>query len=320
MAIAVMNFQRNLPISDNGPERRRSGFTLVELLVVIAIIGVLIALLLPAIQAAREAARRTACANQLRQQAIAAQGYHDARKAFPPGGDVHRIAAQRGLSWRVWILPYMEQGQIYEAIGPIKNGGALQFDAYQSQMPGTFRCPSAETTSAELQFASFAGVAGDVRTGSTETLGNSTDPAYGLVGANGVFYPGSETRIGQITDGTSNTLAIGEQAYLFSPWMTGTRWFAGTPKLFSSDACHNFAYPINASHEQYGYYRSDNLRPPGAPNSITLNDLFFGSLHPGGAHFALADSSVHFLADATDLTVLQDAATIDGREVSQLSP
>src|SRR6187399_1689217 len=91
--------------------RLRGGFTLIELLVVIAIIGVLVALLLPAVQAAREAARRSSCSNNLRQIGLATQNFHDSRNVFPP----LRIAGGEGwASYFVLILPYMEQGSLYD--------------------------------------------------------------------------------------------------------------------------------------------------------------------------------------------------------------
>src|SRR3954452_496163 len=90
---------------------KSGGFTLIELLVALAIIGVLIGLLLPAAQAAREAARRIHCTNNLKQIALAAQGYHDAHGAFPMG--VHFIDHFNTASYLVGLTPYMEQQAVY---------------------------------------------------------------------------------------------------------------------------------------------------------------------------------------------------------------
>jgi type II secretory pathway pseudopilin PulG len=291
---------------------------LIELLVVIAIIAVLIAILLPAVQAAREASRRSHCANNLRQQSLAIQSYHDAMKQFPAGGKLHDIAGETGVSWRVLILPYLEQRSLYDEIGPVKNGGATSWTEPQSKMPATFRCPSLDQDGGELQTSSYWGVGGFPKTG--ETIGTA-DQYCGLGAKNGIFFPGSETRMSHIEDGTSNTLAVGERVYVFRAWMTGATWSGNPPrKAICGEASNNVLYPINADHAQFGYYIGDNLRPDGTPANLPLNDLFFGSSHPSGAHFSLADSSVRLFADSTDLAILQAMSTIAGYEIIPAEP
>ncbi len=118
---------RTFPHRAGGPTGRPAGFTLVELLVVIAIIGILIALLLPAVQAAREAARRSQCTNNLKQLALACHNFHDTNKRFPSNGndkiwlgprcgDGNRVHGVDAYSWLLTILPYVEQGAIYEDV------------------------------------------------------------------------------------------------------------------------------------------------------------------------------------------------------------
>src|SRR5215471_2006761 len=96
----------------------RKGFTLIELLVVIAIIGILIALLVPAVQKVRSAAARIQCANNLKQMALACHAYHGYYKKFPPGGDMQYLA-----SWMVYILPYIEQGPVYNQLWQLFQAG-----------------------------------------------------------------------------------------------------------------------------------------------------------------------------------------------------
>jgi len=292
-----------------------AGFTLVELLVVISIIGVLIALLLPAVQAAREAARRSQCVNHLRQHAIASHNYQNNMRRFPPGGRMHDLSGQNGVSWRVLLLPHLEQGVLFEQIAPVSNGGATNWKKPQSQMPTLFRCPSVGDGSGALTLSSYWGIGGALRDG--ESMGKN-EKWCGSMSTSGIYYAGSETRISEIVDGTSHTLAFGERIYVFRPWMNGARWSGKTEKTICSEASNNIVYPINANPDQFGYYVGDSKKPVDPPKKIPLNDLWFGSFHPGGAHFAYADGSVHFLPEEIDFTIFEDLSTIAGGEIDRL--
>jgi prepilin-type processing-associated H-X9-DG protein len=89
------------------------------------------------------------------------------------------------------------------------------------------------------------------------------------------------------------------------------------PSRICGEATNNIRFPINASHSEFGYFVSDGKAPPGGPYTIRLNDLFFGSRHPGGANFCFADGSVHLLPDSIDFTIYEDLATIAGNEVNR---
>ena len=119
-----------------------------------------------------------------------------------------------------------------------------------------------------------------------------------------------------IKDGTSHTLAIGERTYMLDGWIHGARW-TGTPYTGMCEySSNNITYPINASHQEFGYFINDPNPAATGPNWMMENDLYFGSQHPGCANFCFADGSVHSLSEAIDFTVYQDLATISGGETT----
>ncbi|UUO09030.1 DUF1559 domain-containing protein [Blastopirellula sp. J2-11] len=262
----------------NGESRRR-GFTLVELLVVIAIIGVLIALLLPAVQQAREAARRNSCSNNLKQIGLALHNHHDVQQKFPPG----YIATAKDSStygWATYILPYMEQVNLYEAIGKptsvldsgVNKGGAII---------GAYQCPSSIMKDKhEDGFArsNYVGNGGQAN-------GLSSD--YG-----GFFADKSKFKFRDMVDGTSNTIMAGEaegpgdDADPGFPVWSGT-WHnrvSYTNGRLATVRVGNEANPINGG-----------LTATGADRSP------FSSRHPGGAQFVFADGSSHFIAETVEV-------------------
>lgn len=221
-------------------KKRLGGFTLVELLVVIAIIGVLIALLLPAIQAAREAARRTQCINNLKQMGLGAANYESSRLRFPPGrlnpdwtdanGNVKSgtnyssvsLTDKTGFySVHIWLLPFMEQDNIYQMIDfdiaqikivdPAVNPNAQAYLTAYS----LFICPSdantGEIVSENNYRSNFGGStpgAGAQSTGSINARPSDIWP----VGGNGAFTIGRKgLRPGEYTDGLSNTVFFSER-------------------------------------------------------------------------------------------------------------
>ncbi|MGI9457805.1 MAG: DUF1559 domain-containing protein [Aeoliella sp.] len=308
--------------SDQDQERiAPGGFTLVELLVVIAIIGILLGLLLPAVQAAREASRRSQCKNNLKQIGLALQNYHGHFGQFPSGAHLHDTQMQPSISWRVMILPLIDQVAMYEEIKPLANGGASNWEASKRIVDG-YICPSTEQPVSNGAFeipSNYAGVSGAFR---GEELVDLETNSCGDIYTNGIFYPTSRTRIAKITDGTSHTLAVGERLYNFRHWMDGAARLGSSPTLRASrlicvGASKNIRFPINADPNEFGYFRGDNQAPDGADKSILLNDLYFSSEHPGGAQFVFADGSIQFLKEDMDFTIYQDLATKAGDEIDR---
>ena len=202
----------------------RPGFTLVELLVVIAIIGILVGLLLPAVQAAREAARRMQCSNNLKQLGLAIHNYHDTHRVFPLGVLQANLNAEFGfprLTWGIHLYPYIEQSAIYNrfsfTLGSndtmyLNNANSSGLDSLTARTIPTMLCPSDGVGSqvyahpgirphvtAKGNYATFFG---NINKGATRTLAaNHLPAAFG-------YRP---VKFGSITDGTSNSMALGEQ-------------------------------------------------------------------------------------------------------------
>jgi prepilin-type N-terminal cleavage/methylation domain-containing protein len=298
-----------------GPTSR--GFSLVEVLVVVAIVAVLLGLLLPALQAAREASRRSACANNLRQLALATLNYESQHRVLPAGALIYTQEAQPGVSWRALILPFIEEATLLAKIDVQTDGWAAHREAARYISP-VFQCPSApaELHPSDFPYSHYEAVSG--AGANPNEIRVLEDQFCGDIYLDGIYYPGSHTRIKHITDGTSQTFALGERKYDPYNWLDGVIWRGGQDVEMCAYATKNVRYPINADPAKFGYSVSDRDAPPTATRTMVRNDLFFGSAHTGGAFFALADGSVNFVSDTIDFLVYKSMASKAGNEASGL--
>ncbi len=287
---------------------RVRGFTLVELLVVIAIIGILIALLLPAVQAAREAARRAQCSNNLKQIGLAIHNHMDEHNQYMPTG----VRAPNRHGMFTYMLPYMEHQNVYDRID--RDGDPWNSPERFTRIP-EFICPTypgpsliedSPTSYFNGAMTTYQGVGGAIRDG----VEIEPSSAYGDMPMNGAFAWRKKRRIDDITDGTSNTLVVGE--FVHRDGLGGFSGFPGNVRGWIMSAngttgCYAFKvaeYPINADLQR-------------SADDIPFNHLPMGSDHPSGAQFLAGDGSVHFLSENTDLEVYQSLCTINGGENAQ---
>jgi len=306
------------------PKRSARAFTLVELLVVIAIIGVLVALLLPAVQAAREAARRSSCSNNLKQLGLALHNHHDTYGKFPSREGVKSGGYGR-LGGLLDILPFIEQGNAYDNIFATTPLTSTPWSGYAPFLIeiDAFICPSSpdHMVSETLGNHSYHFCAGD------SYITNTTKPR-------GVFGRNSFLGMKDITDGTSNTLAMAERAFPQRSkdiYHTST----GTNHTIPADCSATYAagtkeYSTGASSWSgrrwndggAGFSAVNTIIPPNGPqcahNNHDAQNGFYtvSSAHPGGAMTVFADASVHFIAE----TISAGNQGADAGSISGVSP
>jgi len=314
---------------------RRQGFTLIELLVVIAIIAVLIALLLPAVQQAREAARRTQCKNNLKQMGLAFHNYHDAFNQFAPGNirvglDIQNSTTVANFAPSVWswasmILPYMDQGNLYNGLQP--GGNSLSYyltnnKALATTQLAAFRCPSdtgpelnpyvismspnppagygysslvpdLSGTMQQIGLSNYFGVSG---TSDSLTPPLQRNFYFSNCIATGIMSENSTTGIRDIVDGTSNTLMVGEGSYNYK----GSIWGAGTFLGYSETADTVPAQGAKGGSTNIWRIGYDGINA--TINGVHSGRRGFSSNHTGGCHFLLADGTVRFISENIDYT------------------
>lgn len=308
--------------------RKCRGFTLIELLVVIAIIAILIALLLPAVQQAREAARRSDCKNRLKQIGLALHNYHETHRCFPPGSIVTSSScppagsARRGATWTIQILPFLDDVPRYNnfnfegTFAGIANESAHTNESEQIRPNSKFQCPTDPNAAIGEPNTNYRGVQGGG--GESQALCTAgTASNRRLFYKNGMLFINSNVKMRDVIDGTSNTFLVGESRWWFavgqnSPYGTYFTWASSTRNAGGSSHVNVVASatdPINAP--LVDYFPSDGPytnHPAGIGAVVGTHTRCFGSWHQGGAHFALADGSVHFIGENIDLSVYRQLA------------
>lgn len=309
-----------------GPtRRRRTAFTLVELLVVIAIIGVLVSLLLPAIQSAREAARRASCQSNFRQAALGMQNYASAKGHFPSGQNVWRgrfncanpggLPEHIGYGWGTFVLPYLEQQALYDrmdfdaawfATGDSFVAAATPLPVYicpsdpqTSQLELMDCCTPMSNGSVEEEDVGPSNIAG-VADSRDFTCGNGT--SFARLDGDGMLFTKSDVPFSEITDGSSNTLLLGEVVGVGPGTHHGFMWVSHGV-LHTSNSINTFLQYTTAFAGPF---------PRGVTHSP--DEGGFSSFHPGGCHFAFADGSVQFLSESIDVFTLAALTTRAGEE------
>ena len=317
------------------------GFTLVELLVVIAIIGVLVALLLPAVGSSREAARRVQCANNLKQMGLAVLHYEESSAHLPPGSTSAgtKIGGPYLSTWSVDILPFVEMATLYELWNPEKDFSHSTNHRLRETFIQTYLCPSDieldQLATPETGPGSLSGgllwAPGSYRAMSGHSLGQNGDhywdnPSFALnwheekmllknrgamhnvaqnPGVHRLFKP---VRLNEITDGTANTLLVGE-------YHTTTYNYRRTM----------WAYAYTSYNQSSAFFESRTLLPDYlgcfaiGGGGIHTCKRGWGSLHTGNLlQFVYCDGSVHSLSQNIDMDIFVAGGTIQGEEVLPL--
>ncbi len=332
--------------------RASRGFSLIELLVVIAIIGVLIGLLLPAVQAAREAARRAQCLNNMKQIGLAIANYESAEGCIVSGyvssvAPLSRFGVPGynpdpqtgdngpGWGWLALLLPFAEQGPLYNAINVKLPTWVVENGTVVTVSLSVYLCPSADSSTPTCRMidadqnplpvanqgfarAHYQYNQGWNDSGIPATV-NQSDPVRGC---NGPIYRNSRVPYAAVTDGLSHTVVAGEKA----PYLADATWVGIIPgyRHFADNAFasagtgglgvnYDYSSAILAVHSGPSLYESPVvIHPPNSPLGHT-DEMY--SLHPGGTNVLMGDGSVRFVKQSINLLTWQALSSRQGREV-----
>jgi prepilin-type N-terminal cleavage/methylation domain-containing protein len=283
----------------------QKAFTLIELLVVIAIIAVLLALLVPAVQGVRESAARAQCANNLKQIGLAMHGYHDRNGALPPGYTSKDKAdgtdGGPGWGWAAYLLDDLEESNLRRQLDVGYGIHAAQTVARTMVLP-VYACPSDPVLDAfSVCNASNLPLTEVGPSHYVAMFGRGDLGAKQNAIGDGVFYRNSKTRLGDVTDGLSNTLFVGERGtnLALASW-TGAPPTAIVPaRAPSLPAGRAPAFTLGHTGDAAGFY---------VPNSFQ-SVAGFSSFHPGVVQFLVGDGSVRCIRDGTSPAVWEGLGT-----------
>jgi prepilin-type N-terminal cleavage/methylation domain-containing protein/prepilin-type processing-associated H-X9-DG protein len=295
------------------PQRR--GFTLIELLVVIAIIAILIGLLLPAVQKVREAAARIQCQNNLKQIGIALHAYHDDHRIFPPhmvDNPLPPYSANNPLrhSWITFLLPYLEQSNLAKQYNwKVSWDNPANASVIVIDLP-ILVCPTSGSRVATS--ATFSGAAHDYGSNSGVSINqrNVQNNPWLDAATLQAFHGPFSKKLTHLTDGTSTTIMVIEDAGVPDLWRGGKRQSTSSNLSLTRAPWASFSSQIALD----GASADGQTQPGPCPINCSNEDEPY-SFHPGGVNLLFADGSVRFVQQGINIRVYGYLITAAAGEV-----